>query len=77
MIEYEAWWVTISIQVLQKTIEQGVIHFRYPTMHFVSHLSESIWQMGSGDNFTPDISEQQYIAHIKEAYRSSNQVNCI
>jgi hypothetical protein len=27
MIEYEAWWETICIQVLLKTIEQRVIHF--------------------------------------------------
>ena len=56
MIEFEAWWETIGVQALQKTIEQRVIHFRYPNMHLVSHISESIQRMGSGDNFTSDIS---------------------
>jgi hypothetical protein len=42
LIEFEAWWETIGIQALRKTIEQCVIHFRYPKMHLVSHISESI-----------------------------------
>jgi len=46
-------------------------------MHFVSHVSVSIWRMGSGDNFTPDISALLDIPHVKEAYRSSNKVNYI
>jgi len=33
--------------------------------------------MGSGDNFTTDISEQLHISNVKEAYRSSNKVNYI
>jgi hypothetical protein len=33
--------------------------------------------MGSGFNFTADISEQLHIANVKEAYRSSNKVNYI
>jgi len=68
MIEFEAWWETIRIQALWKTIEQRIIHFGYPKMHLVSHISESIHQMGSGDNFTTDISEQLHIANVKEAY---------
>jgi hypothetical protein len=77
MIEFEAWWETIGIQVLRKTIEQCVIHFRYPKMHRVSHISESIRRIGSGDNFTTAISEQLHIANVEEAYRSSNKVNYI
>jgi len=46
-------------------------------MHLVIHVSESIHQMGSGDNFTTDTSEQLHIANVKEAYRSSNKVNLI
>jgi hypothetical protein len=42
MIEFEAWRETIGIQTLRKTIEQRVIHFGYPKMHLVSHISESI-----------------------------------
>jgi hypothetical protein len=33
--------------------------------------------MGSGDNFTTDISEWLHIANAKEAYRSSNKVKYI
>jgi len=77
MIEFEAWWETIGIQALRKTIEQRVIHFGYPKMHVVSHISESIRRMGSGDNFTTDISQRLHIANVKEAYRSSNKVNYI
>ena len=43
----------------------------------MSHISLSIWRMGSGDNFTTDISEQLHIANVKEAYRSTNEVNYI
>jgi hypothetical protein len=46
-------------------------------MHLVSYISESIRQMGCGDNFTTDISEQLHIANVKEAYRSSSKVNYI
>ena len=57
MIEFEAWWETIGIQTLRKTIEQRVIHFRYSKMYLISHILESIRGMGSGDNFTTNISE--------------------
>jgi len=77
MIESEAWWETIGIQALRKSIEQHVIHFGYPKRYPVSHISESIWRMGSGDNFTRDISERRHIANVKEAYRSTNKVNYI
>jgi len=33
--------------------------------------------MGSGDNFTTDIPERLHIAIVKEAYRSSDEVNYI
>jgi len=77
LIEFEAWREIIGIEALQKTIEQHVIHFGYPKMHLVSHISESIRRMGFGDNFTADISERLHIANVKEAYRSSNKVNYI
>jgi hypothetical protein len=57
MIEYEAWWETICIQVLLKTIEQRVIHFWYPKMCLVSHISKTIQRIGLGDNFATDIFE--------------------
>jgi len=40
VIEYKAWWWAIGIQEVRKTIEQCVIHFGYPKMHHVSHISE-------------------------------------
>jgi len=75
LIEFEAWWETIGIQALRISIEQRVIHFGYPQMHLMSHISESIRRMGSGDNFTTDISERLHITNVKEAYRSTNKVN--
>jgi hypothetical protein len=42
MIEFYAWLESIGIHVLQKTIEQRIIHFGYPKMHLLSHTSESI-----------------------------------
>jgi hypothetical protein len=53
------------------------MHFGYPKMHLLSHISTSIWWMGSGDNFTNDISQRLHITKVTEAYRSSNKVNSI
>ena len=46
-------------------------------MHLVSHISDSIWRMGSGDIFTTDVSERLHISNVTEAYRSTNQVTYI
>jgi hypothetical protein len=43
LIEFEAWLETIGIQSLCKTIQQHVMHFGYPKMHLLSHISTSIW----------------------------------
>ena len=77
LIQLEALWQTISVQELWKTIEQHVIHFGYPQMNLVSHISQSIQRMGSGDNFTTDISERLHISNMKEPYRSTNKVDYI
>ena len=77
LIEFEAWWGTIGIQALRKTIEQLITDFGYPMMHVVSHISDSIHGMGSADNFTTDIPERLHIANVKETYQSSNKVNYI
>jgi len=77
MIEFEARRETLGIQALQKTIEQREIHSGYPKMHFVSHISKSIYQMGSGDDFTTDMSERLHISNVKAADQSSNTVNYI
>jgi len=77
LVEFEAWWQGIGIQELQITIEQHVIHFRYPKMHRVSHITESIWQMGCGDNVTTDISERRHVGNVKEAYWSTHKASYI
>jgi hypothetical protein len=77
LIEVDAGWQAIGIQEVRTTIEQCVIHFGYPKMHLVGHISESIWRMGSADNFTTDISERLHIGNVKEAYQSTNKVNYI
>jgi len=77
LVKFEAWWQAIEVQELWKTIQQRVIHFGYPKMHLVSHISESIWSMGSSNNFTTDISERLHIGNVKDAYQSTDQVNYI
>jgi len=74
LIEFEPWWRAIGVQELRKTIEQHGLHFRYPMMHLVRPISESIWRMGSGNNFTTYISEWLHIGNVTEAYRSTNKV---
>jgi len=76
-MEFDAWCKTISIQVIQKTIQQCAMHFGYPKMHLVSHIPESNRWIGLGDNFTTDISGGLHMTNVKEAYRSSNKLNCI
>jgi hypothetical protein len=68
LIKFQAWCGTIGIQALRKTIEQHVIPFSNPKMHLVSHIFNSIRQMGSGDRFSTDISERLHIANVKDAY---------
>jgi len=77
LIEFDARWQAIGVQKLRKTIEQHVIHFGYPKMHLACHIPESIWRMGSGDNFTTDISELLHISNVKDAYQFTNKVNYI
>jgi len=77
LIEFEVWWKAIGVQELRKIIEQCVVHFGYPKMHLVSHFSESIWLMGSGDNSTPDISERLHIWNVRKVCWSTTTVNYI
>jgi len=77
LIEFAAWWPTISFSHIKKTIEQCITHFGYPNMHLVSSLSVSIGEMCSRDNFTTDNSELLHISNVKEACLSSNKVKFI
>jgi hypothetical protein len=38
VVECEAWWQVTRFEELRKTIEQPVIHFRYPKIHVVSRI---------------------------------------
>jgi len=77
LIEFEAWWVTIAIQELQKTVELCIVHFGHSKRRLLSPISDSIWQMGSGANFCTNISEQVDVANMREVYRFSNKVTSI
>jgi len=77
LIKFETWWQAISVQELRKIIKQRVIQFGYPMLHPMSHISESIRRMGSGDNVTTDISERLHIGNVTQAYQSTNNVNYI
>jgi hypothetical protein len=57
LFQFEAWCTAIAIRELRKTLKQHWMHVRYPMMHIVSHISESIWQMNVGDNFTTEVSD--------------------
>jgi hypothetical protein len=77
LVEFEAWRHAMSIQQIRKTIEQHVIHFGYPMLNLVSHLPQSILRMGSGNDYPTNNSESLHPSNVKEAYRSTNEVNCI
>jgi len=77
LIKFEAWWQAIGRQELQNTFQQHVIKIRYPNMHLVSNILQSIRWMGPGNNFCTDISKQVYIGNLKEEYRSTNKVSFI
>jgi len=77
LVKFEAWWKAISIQDLRKTIEQHEIHFGYPMMNLVSHISASIWWIGSGTNFTMNISELLHTWNVKQVYHFTHNLNYI
>jgi len=43
-------------------------------MHYAIYILESIWRIGSRDNFNTDISKWFHIANMKEANHYHNQV---
>jgi len=66
LVQFIAWWQAISVQELWKTIQLCALHLRYPKIHVLSLISESIWLMGPGDNFISNISEHLHIGNVKE-----------
>jgi hypothetical protein len=77
MIEFETWRQAIRLQELQNTIKQDVIIFSNPKMHLMSHISQSIWQMCSGNNSTTNISEWLHIGNVKDTCPSTHRLNYI
>jgi hypothetical protein len=77
LFDFTAWETAIVVQDLRKIIKQSVIHFGYPKTRHWSHISHSIWRIGSHWNFTTDMSKWLHIGNLKEAYRSTCIVNYI
>ena len=75
LIKFEAWWMALCVLEIQTTINQHVIHLGHSRVHLVTHTSQSILRMGSGDNFTTDIAEWLYLSNVQEAYQCTNKVN--
>ena len=71
----ELGWSERRIDREYEKLRTEVFHFQFPKMHLLSHISESISQMGSPDNFSTDVSELLHVEMVKEAYRSTNRVN--
>jgi len=67
----------MGIQVVLQTFKQWEIHFGYPKVHLVSHISDRIWRAGSGENFTKNLSELLHIGNTNEVDQSTNNVNYI
>jgi hypothetical protein len=44
-------------------------------MHLLNHITESIRQIGSPDNFSTDVSELLHLEMVMEAYCSTNRVS--
>ena len=68
-------WAQARIEREYERLRAEVYHFQFPKMHLLSHISDSIRQMGSPDNFSTDVSELLHVEMVKEAYRSTNRVN--
>jgi len=77
VIEFEAWWQAIGCPEVLNTIQTGAIHFRCQKMHLMSHISDWIRLISSGNNFTNNFFEWLHIANVKVSYQSTNNVNFI
>jgi len=68
-------WTEARIDKEYEKLRTEIYNFQFPKMHLLSHITESIRQMGSPDNFSTDVSELLHIEMVKEAYRSMNRVS--
>ena len=62
-------WTEARIDKEYEKLRTEIYNFQFPKMHLLSHITESIRQMGSPDNFSTDVSELLHIEMVKEAYR--------
>ncbi|KAF8416331.1 hypothetical protein EV426DRAFT_541377, partial [Tirmania nivea] len=51
-------------------------NFNFPKIYLLSHLTDHIWQYGSYDTWTTDVSEELHMS-LKDVYHSTNWVNFI
>jgi hypothetical protein len=58
-------------------MEQCVIHFGYPKMHHMSHISVLFQYVGSANTFPTVISEWLHMSNVNERYQSTNKVKYI
>ena len=68
-------WSEARVNREHEKLRVEIYHFQFPKMHLLSHLTESICQMGSPNNFSTDVSELLHVEMVNEAYRSTNRVN--
>jgi hypothetical protein len=71
----ELGWTEARINREYENLRTEIYNFQFPYMHLLSHITESIRQMGSTDNFSTDVSELLHIEIVKEAYRLTNLVS--
>jgi hypothetical protein len=60
MAEFETLWEQHGIHELRKALEHQIVHFGYPKMHLVSHISESIGEW-VWETISQPISQNCYI----------------
>jgi len=70
----EEGWSRERIKAEKEKLETAIYQFQFTIMHMLGHVSNSIRQMGSPDNFSTDISELLHLQNFKKAYRTSNRV---
>lgn len=69
--------VALTVQQLQPSIKNSLIHSKYKTIHHMIHLPEAIRRMSSCYNDFPDSSKSLHIRHTKVLYQPTNKVNYI
>jgi hypothetical protein len=68
----ELGWSESCIEAERVKLRKKIFLFKFPKMHLLSHIAESISYIGSLDNFLTDVSELLHIEIVKEAYCALN-----